>query len=351
MLISPTIKRNDQPFWGDLDSNCSILVRLGAGYSILKPGAKCEDDVNIALNAGAAPGCDSSPASGRFPGLDTRRWLARFSAEFSAQHGDTRLGKTEHFGPLRVQRPFFPEGPTCLHFYLLHPPGGLVGGDQLSIDLSLSDRAHVLMTTPSAGKVYNNISGIPQGQYVSLEVNDGCILEYLPQENIVFNGADGQLTTTVNIQGDGLFVGWEITCLGRFESEQFFEQGQLTQSLMLLRDGLPLFSDRLQLTAPSALQSSEVGFQGFHVFGTLLINRDVMDQSEQTDDAVLQWQETINQDARELTVAVTQKPGVFIVRVLGNKAEQVRNSFEQLWAQLRSDVIGKEPCAPRIWRT
>lgn len=287
----------------------------------------------------------------KHPGLDTQRWLARFSAEFSAQYGDTRLGKTEHFGPLRVQRPFFPEGPECLHFYLLHPPGGLVGGDQLSIDLTLQDGAHVLMTTPSAGKIYNNISGIAQGQHVSIAIGDGSVLEYLPQENIVFDGADGQLTTTIDISGNGLFVGWEITCLGRFESEQFFEQGQLMQSLMLRRDGMPLFSDRLQFAAPSPLQIGHAGFQNFHVFGTLLINRDVMDQSEQTDDAVLQWQENINQDARELTVAVTQKPGVFIVRVLGNKAEQVRNSFEQLWAQLRNDVVGKEPCAPRIWRT
>lgn len=291
------------------------------------------------------------PEAAEHPGLDSRRWLARFSAEFSAQHGDTRLGKTQHFGPLRVQRPFFPEGPECLHFYLLHPPGGLVGGDQLSIDLTLQDGAHVLMTTPSAGKIYNNISGIPQGQHVSISVAEGSILEYLPQENIVFDGADGQLTTTIDVAGDGLFVGWEITCLGRFESEQFFEQGQLMQSLMLRRDGLPLFSDRLQLSAPSALQASHVGFQNFHVFGTFLINRTVMTDTNELGEKIVAWQEDVNSSHQQLTVAVTQKPDVFIARILGNKAEQVRNCFEQLWAQLRSDVIGKQPCAPRIWRT
>ena len=287
----------------------------------------------------------------KHPGLDTQRWLARFSAEFSAQYGDTRLGKTEHFGPLRVQRPFFPEGPECLHFYLLHPPGGLVGGDQLSIDLTLQDGAHVLMTTPSAGKIYNNISGIAQGQHVSIAIGDGSVLEYLPQENIVFDGADGQLTTTIDISGNGLFVGWEITCLGRFESEQFFEQGQLMQSLMLRRDGLPLFSDRLQFAAPSPLQTNHVGFQNFHVFGTFLINRTVMTDTNELGEKIIAWQEATNDSEQPLTVAVTQKPDVFIARILGNKAEQVRHCFEQLWAQLRHDVIGKEPCAPRIWRT
>jgi len=290
-------------------------------------------------------------ATERFPALDGRRWLARYQGEFSAVSGATRMGRTQHYGPLRVQRPFHPEGPECLHLYLLHPPGGLVGGDQLSIDLLLKDSAHVLMTTPSAGKIYNNISGIAQGQHVSLSIDDGCVLEYLPQENIIFNGADGQLTTSIDVSGNGLFVGWEVTCLGRFESQQYFEQGRLMQSLMLRRDGVPLFSDRLLLQAPSRLQAADVGFQGYHVFGTLLINRNVMEANDTLDEIVIAWQEDINQDARELTVAITQKPGVFIARVLGNKAEQVRNSFEQLWHTLRPHVVAREACPPRIWRT
>lgn len=286
-----------------------------------------------------------------FPALDVQRWLARYQGEFSAVSGTTRMGRTQHYGPLRVQRPFHPEGPECLHLYLLHPPGGLVGGDQLAIELQLKDKAHVLMTTPSAGKIYNNISGLTQGQHVQLSIQDGCILEYLPQENIVFDGADGQLTTTIDVAGDGLFIGWEVTCLGRYESQQYFEQGQLMQSLMLQQEGRPLFCDRLQFQAPSALQSGRVGFQGYHVFGTFLINRNVMDQQESLDELIVSWQQSINDDDRDLMVAVTQKPGVFIARILGNKAEQVRNSFEQLWQTLRPQVIGVEACPPRIWRT
>lgn len=297
------------------------------------------------------PQIKSAATTRVFPALDVERWLARYQGEFSAASGATRMGRTQHYGPLRVQRPFHPEGPECLHLYLLHPPGGLVGGDQLSIELQLRDQAHVLMTTPSAGKIYNNISEISQGQHVHLQINDGCVLEYLPQENIVFNGADGQLTTTIDIAGNGLFVGWEVTCLGRYESQQYFEQGRLIQSLMLRRDGRPLFSDRLFLLAPSALQTSDVGFQGYHVFGTMLINRNVMGASEALDEAVIAWQEEINQDSRDLMIALTQKPDVFIARILGNKAEQVRNSFEYLWQTLRPQVIGREACPPRIWRT
>ena len=63
----------------------------------------------------------------------TLHWLANYQAELVYLDDKTRLGKTSHFGPLRVQRAFYPEGNICAHLYLLHPPGGLVAGDYLTI--------------------------------------------------------------------------------------------------------------------------------------------------------------------------------------------------------------------------
>ncbi len=307
----------------------------------------------------------------------TKRWLAKFAGEFVSVDGHTRMGRTEHYGPLRVQRPFYPEGLGCLHLYLLHPPGGLVGGDRLSIELAAEAQSHVLMTTPSAGKVYRNISDLSQGQHVTLSVADGAQLEYLPQENIVFDGADAELTTEVDISGSGLFIGWEITCLGRFESLEMFEQGRLMQSLMVRRDGRPLFSDRLCLTAAAGeeesasstadrhnpqrtnLQKCRAGFQGFSVFGSFVISTDVMSDVEEDvlSQQLLALQESVNNrspknpDDGKTQLALTQKPGVFIARILGNKAEAVRHAFEEVWRLARPQVLGRKACPPRIWRT
>ena len=145
----------------------------------------------------------------------TGRWLAQFSGKFVFSDGSTRLGKTRHFGPLRVQRPFFPEGDDSLLFYLLHPPGGLVGGDCLSSDLSLESGA---MSFDDAFS-WKNLSKHRRLRkaITRLSIADGAVLEYLPQENIVFDGAEGELLTQVDIQAAGLFIGWEITCLGRFD--------------------------------------------------------------------------------------------------------------------------------------
>jgi urease accessory protein len=283
------------------------------------------------------------------PAFDAKRWRAKFSGEFINVNGHTRMGLTDHFGPLRVQRPFYPEGLDCLHLYLLHPPGGLVGGDKLSITLCAKEHAHILMTTPSAGKIYRNISGIKQGQYVNIQVADNAIVEYLPQENIIFNDADAELMTKVDIKGSGTFIGWDITCLGRLEGDNPFLTGGIKQGLTITQDGQPLFMDRLLFKAPSDLQSSKAGFQKKSVYGTFIINQLVM--TSELESSLIAWQEHQNLTLSLTSVSITQKPGVFIARVLGDKAEQARDTFESLWTLLRPHVINKKACAPRIWRT
>jgi urease accessory protein len=283
---------------------------------------------------------------------DAKRWLAKFSANFVHIDGCTRLGKTEHYGPLRVQRPFFPEGLACLHLYLLHPPGGLVGGDRLAVDLTVSAAAHVVMTTPSAGKMYRNISGLKQGQYTSISVANKAIMEYFPQENIIFNGAEGEITTQVDLTGDGLFIGWEIACLGMQASKEEFEEGELKLALVIRHNGKPLFLDRLKIDSSSALQLSKAGLQGRSVIGTFVITTTVIDDCK---DKVTAWQQQINQCDNNkhisCSVGATQKPGVFVVRMLSDNSESVRRSFEALWAMLRPQIINKNACRPRIWNT
>ncbi len=273
-----------------------------------------------------------------------KQWLAHFSADFICVEKHTRLGRTSHSGPLRVQRPFFPEGSDLQHLYLLHPPGGLVGGDQLSINLHLGPNARVLMTTPSAGKFYRNVTAFNQGQHVTLKVCDGASLEYLPMENIIFNGADACLSTQVELQGSGQFLGWEITCLGRKESDEPFSCGSLKQTLSITKDGQLLFKDRFNLTAPSSLQNSVAGLNNYSVFGSFVI-------TGQPDFDYGEFQQAINEKIAPSVLAITQKPGVMIARLMSNSSENARFAFESLWQALRPEVLGRIACPPRIWNT
>src|SRR5690606_10316372 len=127
---------------------------------------------------------------------DNSGWRARLDMILAKKAGKTVLEHVSHEGPLRIQRPFYPEGERVCHLYLLHPPGGMVIGDALNVCVALESGAHALVTTPSAGKIYRADGSLrKQRQHVELRLQPEAVLEWLPQETILFNGARGEVST------------------------------------------------------------------------------------------------------------------------------------------------------------
>ena len=79
-------------------------------------------------------------------------WQARLQLGCDPRLGASRLTRRQHVGPLTIQKPLYPEGPEVCHCILLHPPGGIVGGDRLEIELEVDAGARLLATTPGAGE-------------------------------------------------------------------------------------------------------------------------------------------------------------------------------------------------------
>src|SRR5690606_16444663 len=108
----------------------------------------------------------------------------------------TRLMRRRHVGPLAVQRAFYPEKDGSAHVYLLHPPSGVAGEDVLDISCFLGRGARTVLTTPGATKFYRSERG-QSTQTTRIDVGEGGICEYLPQETIVFDGAKASIGTKV----------------------------------------------------------------------------------------------------------------------------------------------------------
>lgn len=286
-------------------------------------------------------------------------WLANYQANLVYLDEKTRLGKTSSFGPLRVQRPFYPEGNVCTHLYLLHPPGGLVAGDYLTIGLHLQPYAQALMTTPSAGKIYNNITERKQFQKVSLVIEDKAVLEWMPQETLVFDGAEGELITQVELQGDAQFIGWDIVCLGRPTSEDWFERGSIKQVLSIKKDGLPLFIERNSICADGDIMKDKAGLAQQAVFGSFIFTNndeqipELNEEQREALEALAASTEITDADKGwgKGLVSVTHKPGLVIVRYLGPCADNAKKVFIKYWQWMRPFINGREACAPRIWNT
>ncbi|HTQ36479.1 MAG TPA: urease accessory protein UreD, partial [Steroidobacteraceae bacterium] len=198
-----------------------------------------------------------------------KSWQARLELGFRREGGRTILAHRRHMGPLVVQRPFHPEGPVC-HVYLVHPPGGIVGGDSITLQVDVETHAHALLTTPAATRFYR-AGPHPRATVHQLLAVRGA-LEWLPQETIVFEGARAHATTRVELAGDeARFLGWEVACLGRPACGEGFREGELLQDFLLYRDGQPLLLDRTRLAGDSPALSAGWGLAGSRAMGTLLM--------------------------------------------------------------------------------
>lgn len=271
--------------------------------------------------------------------MSAASWQARLELEFTAAGARTVLSKRRHHGPLVVQRPFYPEGGIC-HVYLVHPPGGVVGGDALTLQVAAHAGSHALLTTPAATKFYR-AGPHPAARVIQqLQVNDAA-LEWLPQETILFDGARATTRTEVQLRGNARFLGWEIACLGRPANGETLREGALAQDFLLYRDGAPLLLDRMRLQGGSEALAAPWGLAGFQALGTLM-----MTPSVDVDLAALRALES-----PAVRFAMTRVQGVLLCRALAMQAEPIRDLFSRMWLQLRPALLGCAAVAPRIWAT
>lgn len=291
------------------------------------------------------------------PTLAPSGWSASLELTASRRAERTVLSRNAHVGPLRVQRPFYPEVGIC-HAYILHPPGGLVAGDKLDINVHCEKASQLLLTTPSAGRVYcSNQQRQAQTQTVNIRVDAGARCEWLPQESIVFDRAEAVNRLSISLAEGAQFNAWEVTCLGRPASDELFEGGQLQQRWDIYREDRPLFLERANFLGGSEQLQSAWGLGGATVVGTLVSTCDgsvveplraAIETLSKSD--VCQSGDQ-NQPFNAPLFAVTALPELVVVRAFAQSAADVKNAFIALWHLLRQAQSGQTGVAPRIWFT
>ena len=267
-------------------------------------------------------------------------WKACLSLEFGFQSGKTIIAGKRHDGPLVVQKPLYPEGEAVCHAIVVHPPGGIAGGDELEIGARVGEKAAALLTTPGAAKWYRS-AGPRAKQNIAFEV--GGVLEWLPQETIVFDGALAELDCEVDLGADAAFIGWDIVCLGRTGSGERFARGAYRFSTQVRREKKLLWLERGRIEGGGRLLESPAGLNGKPVFGTLFACAHDLIQELLA--------ETRKVEPETGRGAVTLLPGILLARYLGDSSEAARRYFIALWRILRPALTGREAIEPRIWRT
>ena len=265
-------------------------------------------------------------------------WRAQLSVRLGPRGDRTRVRALSHQGPLRVQRLFHPEADGTAHVYVLHPPGGVVAGDELAIGAHVEPHGLALLTTPGATKLYRSERAIAQ-IHSSLHVARGATLEHVPQETIVFDGARARIATRVVLDEGARFLGWELICLGRPACGERFTHGALRLALEITDvAGRPRVVERGSIEAGGSLARARWGLGGHAALGTLVATEGDLDSVR----AILA--------RRGATGSATRLSGLVVCRALAHDAADIRAAFEEIRHHVRARW-GRAPIDPAVWRT
>ena len=139
-------------------------------------------------------------------------WRAQLRLDYTAEAGRT-VARFAHDGPLRILQSLYPEGDAVCHNVLVHPPGGLVGGDTLAVDISAAGGSHGLVTTPGASRFYRS-EGEPAVQHTRIRAAAGARVEWLPLEALYYSGCLAENRVQLALEPGAELMGWDIAALG-----------------------------------------------------------------------------------------------------------------------------------------
>ncbi|WP_347452703.1 urease accessory protein UreD [Acinetobacter thermotolerans] len=284
-------------------------------------------------------------------GSATKLWFARLQLGFEADAstGRTILQHRRHEGPVRVQKMLWPEKTGVCHAIIVHPPAGIAGGDHLSFDMKVGANAHGLVTTPGAGKWYK--TNLKQAyQHIDIRVEEQGIFEWLPQETMLFDGANAHASTTIQLDQTASFIGWDMLVIGRQARSEQFEQGGYRSRFLLYRGSKLLVADQLKFVGQDRWLKSCLGMNGHAVMGSFwAVPPEKYRANFYLDEHLDLIRELIMR--MDVPVTLTALDDVVTARYLGDDVRQCHDAFAAIRARLRRYWFGLDEEFPRIWRT
>ena len=274
-------------------------------------------------------------------------WHARLELDYRLEAGKT-LARHRHSGPLRILQSLYPEGDAICHNVLVHPPGGLVGGDTLELEISAEPGTHGLVTTPGATRFYRS-DGEPAVQRTRITLTDHSRLEWLPLEAICYNQCVAENHLTLSLGREAEFIGWDVTALGLPLAAQPFETGSLLQHIEVpgvwLERGRIVAQDLRLLDGPTGMDGQRCLATLFFVAGSK-IERTRREQALELARAVI-----AEHPLHQLAGATSPDGQVIVVRVLAPLVEPAIDLLRRVWTTWRAQLWGLSAQSPRIWST
>ena len=277
----------------------------------------------------------------------SQNWHGKLNLVYNYSQDKTTLIQSQNQAPLKVQRPFYPEGQSVCHSVILHTAGGIVGGDRLSCNFHLQPQSQALITTAAANKIYRS-KGLQARQNIEIKIDNNACLEWLPQETIVFNSANFRQDIRIELTDDANFIGWEITRFGRTASCEKFVQGEWRSHFEIWQNNKPLWIDRQYLPGSEETFHSPHALAGKPIVGTLVyLGKPVPLEIVQQTRNLIPPSPAL--PLPPSSFGVTRLENGLLCRYRGDSTTEVRNWFISVWQLLRISFLERDRCLPRVW--
>lgn len=280
---------------------------------------------------------------------DQRLWYAKLELGFQAQTERTVLAHRRHSGPVRVQKMLWPEKTGICHAIIVHPPAGIAGGDHLTFEIVVDAAAHALVTTPGAGKWYRT-NGKQAYQHIHISVKHNAVFEWLPQETMLFDGANAYSETLIQLDQTASFIGWDMLVIGRQARDEKFQSGAYHSHFKLWRNQQLLVADTLSFKGNDRWLSSCLGMNNHAVMGSLWAVPPEKFRANIYLEAHIDLIRELMM-RMDMPVRLTLLGDVISARFLGDDVRHCHDAFAAIRARLRRYWFDLDEAFPRIWRT
>ena len=280
-----------------------------------------------------------------------KSWLASLFLDFekSSVNSKTILRNKSHYGPLLVQKTLYPENNDVCHAVILHPPAGIAGGDHLNIQIQQAKDTQVVITNPGATKWYK-ANGLTSSQSITIALEDGAYLDFLPQENIFFDDTNARTCLKMNLTNASSMIGWDISQFGRGVSGEVWKSSNYHSEIQFYLNDRLMWVEDNQITSPDFDTSSQCLLDQKRVMGVMWLssqnaNQEVLDAIS----VALPWTDQLRCGATK--IELSSEYGIILIRGISDEVESLKNCFIDIWLSHRFSISGIDAKELRLWKT
>lgn len=265
--------------------------------------------------------------------------------DYARRDHQTIITRSHCTSPWHLLPPIYLDETGAAYTLLLNPSGGLVGGDHLSINMRLDAGAHVLISAPSANRVYRS-QGEVSVQEVEIAVGAGAVLEWLPEHTIPFGGSRYRQTVHVTLAPGATILLWDAIASGRIAREERWAFTSLENEIRITTASGNSVLERYALDPATDL--GRVGLAGDwdYVASLYVVNDTVPLEIWSRLEASLGL--ILDEHPGQVLggVSTPAVPGV-AVKLLTRTASNLTRMLDALWATVRAELWNLPPVA---WR-